>query len=178
MATKKKTTPSKFIPKVGQRVRFRSWESMEAEFGLNPNGYIDCRCVFTDSMRHLCGTTATVAYVSISKESPMIELYKFSAAGDHDWGFITDMVEPAKLTKAEKEAEAKRIAAVKEAVEAKKFAEEKAKAEKEAKRAALPTPAQSFLRYLDANTDAFGCQREHVVATVGAILGVDLTTFT
>lgn len=178
MATKKKTTTPKFMPKVGQRVRFRSWESMEAEFGLTPNGYIDCHWVFTDMMRHLCGTTATVASVGSAKESPMIRLDKFSATGDTIWSYSTDMLEPAKMTKAEKEAEAKRIAEHENAEAAKKFAEEKAKAKKEAKRAALPSQAQSFLRYLDANTDAFGCQRKHVVATVGAILGVDLTPLT
>lgn len=176
MATKKKTTPTKFKPTVGQRVRFRSWKSMEAEFGLDSDGDIPCEALFLKMMRHLCGTFATVT-------KPMSRynrncLSDFSSGGDTDWAFSTDMIEPAKMTKAEKEAEAKRIAAHEKAEAAKKFVEEKAKAEKEAERAALPTPAQSFLRYLDANTDAFGCQREHVVATVGAILGVDLTPFT
>ena len=176
MSTKKKTTPTKFMPKVGQRVRFRSWKSMEAEFGLDRDGDIPCDGLFLKRMRHLCGTFATVTEPILGHARHCLS--HFSSGGNTEWAYSADMLEPAKLTKAEKEAEAKRIAAHEKAEAKKKAAEEKAKAEKEAKRAALPTPAQSFLRYLDANTDAFGCQREHVVATVGAILGVDLTPFT
>ncbi len=78
--------------------------------------------------------------------------------------------EAAALKRAEAE-EAKRAAEA-----AKKAAEDKAKADaaRAASRAALPKPAQDFLAYLDANTGAFGCQRQHVIATVGAILGVSL----
>ena len=172
MATKKKTTP-KFTPKVGQRVRFRSWKSMEAEFGLFGKEHINTAIMFSAPMRHLCGTLATIESTGYEH----ISLTDFSADGDTEWEYSTDMIEPAKMTKAEKAAEAKRIAAHEKAEAAKKTPEHKATAEKEAKRAALPTPARSFLSYLDANGYAFGCQRKHVVATVGAILGVDLTPF-
>lgn len=78
------------------------------------------------------------------------------------------------LTKAERAAEKREAAKAAAEAKAKQEAEAKAKADREARRAALPIPGKAFLAYLDANPDAFGCQRRHVVATVGAILGVDL----
>jgi hypothetical protein len=58
--------------------------------------------------------------------------------------------------------------------DAKKKAEEKIKKQKLAR---LPVSARNFILYLEKHKDAFGCQREHVVATVGAILNVDLAPF-
>jgi hypothetical protein len=82
-----------------------------------------------------------------------------------------------KMTKKEREAVA---AAEKKALEAVAAAEKKA-LEAEAKRKALlttlPVPARNFVAYLDKHWEAFGCQRRHVIATVGAILGVDLSEF-
>lgn len=45
--------------KVGDRVRVRSWESLEKEFGLTKEGDIDCesaRAHFTSDMGQYCGT--------------------------------------------------------------------------------------------------------------------------
>ena len=41
--------------KAGDRVAIRSWEDMEAEFGLNRYGNIDCEFVFVREMEYLCG---------------------------------------------------------------------------------------------------------------------------
>lgn len=79
--------------------------------------------------------------------------------------------ERAKLEREERKAKQEADAA--EA--ARKEAEVKAEAEKAARRAMFPRPAVDFLSYMDAHTDAFGCQRRHVVAVISAILGVDLT---
>ncbi len=76
---------------------------------------------------------------------------------------------------ASEKAQAKRDAVAKAAADAKAA---KAVADRTAARSGLPTPARSFLSYLDANPNAFGCQRVHVIATVGAILGVDFSKFT
>lgn len=46
---------SKFNPKVGDVVRIRSWEDMEAEFGVDEDGNIPCKYSFTDFMRNMCG---------------------------------------------------------------------------------------------------------------------------
>ena len=46
---------SNFNPKVGDVVRIRSWEDMEAEFGVDEDGNIPCKYNFTDFMRNMCG---------------------------------------------------------------------------------------------------------------------------
>ncbi len=38
---------------VGDKVRFKTWEQMKSEYGLNDNGDIDCRAVFTMRMDSL-----------------------------------------------------------------------------------------------------------------------------
>lgn len=45
--------------KVGQRVQFKTWEEMEAEFGLTNAGNIAV-INFTYEMKNLCGTQATI----------------------------------------------------------------------------------------------------------------------
>jgi hypothetical protein len=92
---------------------------------------------------------------------------------DGDYPALTRLVRAIfarcrKMTKKEREAQA--------AAEKK---EREARAAAEAKRAdlltTLPVPARNFVAYLDKHREAFGCQRRHVIATVGAILGVDLS---
>lgn len=46
---------SNFNPKVGDVVRIRSWEDMEAEFGVDEDGNIPCKYNFTEFMRNMCG---------------------------------------------------------------------------------------------------------------------------
>lgn len=41
--------------KVGQIVRFKSWEQMKKEFGSDGHGNINCACIFTQEMNFLCG---------------------------------------------------------------------------------------------------------------------------
>jgi hypothetical protein len=42
--------------KVGDKVKIKTWEQMEAEFGLDRNGHIPCDCTFVHNMRGFCGT--------------------------------------------------------------------------------------------------------------------------
>lgn len=46
-----------FNPQIGDLVRFREWEDMKEEFGLDDFGDIDCKFAFTTEMRDsgLCG---------------------------------------------------------------------------------------------------------------------------
>ena len=58
--------------KVGDRVVVRDWDDMEREYGVYPtSGTIKCRNGFTDTMRHLCGRTATVE--SVNDTSIMVD---------------------------------------------------------------------------------------------------------
>ena len=50
--------------KIGDKVRIRSWESMEKEFGLNWRGEINCPILFVKGMKEYCGTIQTITAVS------------------------------------------------------------------------------------------------------------------
>lgn len=73
---------------IGDRVRFRTWEDMEAEFGLNHSGNIDCEAVFTTSMKHLCGVEFTITDMT----------YDDKRVYGHGRNYIvtTDMIEMSK----------------------------------------------------------------------------------
>ncbi len=50
---------------IGDRVRVRTWESMEEQFGLDDDGFIptgdpDCPVFFSPNMRCLCGRIGAV----------------------------------------------------------------------------------------------------------------------
>lgn len=46
--------------KVGQRVQFKTWEELVSEFGIDSRGDIAGGSYFTENMKHLCGTKATI----------------------------------------------------------------------------------------------------------------------
>lgn len=87
--------------KVGDRVRIKSWEQMEKEFGKNSDGGIDCMPCFIEDMKYLCGKTATIDEVC----NYDIKLKDW--AGDSDgpyWFFSMDMIElvdTSKFTKSD-----------------------------------------------------------------------------
>lgn len=72
--------------KVGDKVKIRSWESMEKEFGLDRDGDIDCRPCFVRNMKKYCGKTVTVKHVTDDED--------FHVEGDSDaWWFCKECVE-------------------------------------------------------------------------------------
>lgn len=75
--------------KVGDRVQFKSWEEMAKEFGVIC-GDIPCRHIFTSEMKHLCGTYATIISITGKK----VDLQDFTAEGDLEWKYSTDMIKP------------------------------------------------------------------------------------
>lgn len=79
--------------KVGDRVQFKSWKEMEEQFGLNNDGSIHCMCSFTEDMRYLCGTRATIRDVCAGG---FVKLKNFTTKGETDWDYSTDMLKPAK----------------------------------------------------------------------------------
>lgn len=87
--------------KVGDRVRFRSWDDMESEFGTEPEtGCIKIRgkIYFTKDMRPLCKTYATIKSMHVRKDGLIgVELSKPSsnASAFMYSFFVTDMLEPA-----------------------------------------------------------------------------------
>ena len=71
--------------KVGDRVKVRSWDSMEKTYG-SENGYIPVPCTFCPGMRKYCGKIVTIKRVT-SGGNYLIEEDKES------WGFSNEMLE-------------------------------------------------------------------------------------
>lgn len=76
--------------KVGDKVKIKSWEEMEEEFGLNCAGNINCNSCFTDGMKEYCGATATISAINSDE---IVELTSTSSNLDFSfWTFSTDMI--------------------------------------------------------------------------------------
>lgn len=81
---------------VGDRVRVRRWDDMEAELGLDSCGNIDAACGFIRTMSKFCGHTATISSI---RNDYIAELKD----GDDDlgwfaWVWSLDMLEPEDFT--------------------------------------------------------------------------------
>lgn len=91
----------KYSFKVGDRVRFRSWDDMESEFGVEPEtGSINIRgkIYFDKYMRPLCKTYAIIESIRVCRDGLLrVELSKSSSNEDvfNYSSFSTDMLEPA-----------------------------------------------------------------------------------
>lgn len=78
---------------VGQRVQFRDWEDMKAEFGELEKGYINCTPCFSKHMKYLCGKEFTVE----SAENGII--YKPKFYHQSRWWIIgSEMLKPVFCT--------------------------------------------------------------------------------
>ena len=53
--------------KVGDKVIVREWDDMEKEFGLNSDGGIEVKFIFTEGMAKLCGKTAIVSSCEVTR---------------------------------------------------------------------------------------------------------------
>lgn len=87
--------------KVGEVVRFRQWDDMKSEFGLNVHGCIRItgKPQFRTDMIHLCGTKARIKHfwANFSGWPEVIgdvELDCFESDGDTDWSYALEMLEP------------------------------------------------------------------------------------
>lgn len=74
--------------KVGDKVRVRSWDSMEKEFGLNWRGDINCPVLFLKGMKEYCGTIQTITAISQRQSAYYI--------GNTNYYFDRRAVEPVK----------------------------------------------------------------------------------
>ena len=80
--------------KVGDELRIRVWDDMEAEFGLNKNGNINCLLHFTQSMRDHCGKNFTVS--EIVRVNSEIDCYRSEERVCNGFNVSSDMLEPRK----------------------------------------------------------------------------------
>lgn len=75
------------VIKKGDKVRIKSWEQMELEFGLDRLGDIACNGAFVANMLDFCGQTVEVT------STPYPEDDYFGVVEDEEgWTFSTDMV--------------------------------------------------------------------------------------
>lgn len=91
--------------KVGDRVVVRDWDDMIEEYGDTEGGTIHCRFGFTDTMRHLCGRTATVTVTDAYKGCIKVDFDDKS--GDTIWSYSSDMFNPTDIPAQSKTPEAK-----------------------------------------------------------------------
>lgn len=88
-ASKQTEQPHQF--RAGDRVRFKTWEQMEKEFGLDENGDIRTIARFSKLRKHLCGTFATIDSLTGS----YVGLRVFSAQEEDHYLCTLDMIEPS-----------------------------------------------------------------------------------
>lgn len=74
--------------KIGDWVRVRQWDDMEAEYGLDESGNIPTPFTFVDTMRNFCGHWGRITHVC---ESYYYIKFSFASNG---WGWSDEMFEP------------------------------------------------------------------------------------
>lgn len=81
---------------VGDVLRIRRWEDMEAEFGLDDDGEINCPFKFTKNMLPMCGQKFTVMKRDLRERffsEEGVEKVNLSQWRDY-WNISADMLEP------------------------------------------------------------------------------------
>ena len=81
--------------KVGDKVRVRSWASMEKDYGTDSYGAIKVPCSFMPDMERFCGRTVTISRV-IAGDAYRIKEDRYG------WTFSSGMFEDPKVSKAPK----------------------------------------------------------------------------
>ena len=82
---------------VGDKCRIRQWDDMQAEFGLNSYGNINCQFTFIKDMSSLCGRPFTVRTKTPSGS------YYAKEDTDFGWSISADMLEYDTDVQAEEE---------------------------------------------------------------------------
>mgnify|MGYP006935418471 CR=1 FL=1 len=78
---------------VGDRVRIRYWDDMASEFGVDEDGKIPCKYVFTQAMRVFCGQEYTISTTWNNHDGTQ-RLYFEDAEDDEDaFAWSSDMCE-------------------------------------------------------------------------------------
>lgn len=78
--------------KVGDKIKIKSWDEMEKEFGLDSDGDINCNEGFIKDMAYLCGKEATIKKINLNN------WLKLDIDVD-DWVITTDMVKKCDVEK-------------------------------------------------------------------------------
>lgn len=88
------------IFQIGDICRIRQWDDMEAEFGLDASGCINCLLSFDPEMRDLCGKPFTVSrkshreYGTVYSSLEGTEAYRVGYT-QFEWHITADMLEYA-----------------------------------------------------------------------------------
>jgi len=73
--------------KIGDLVEIKSWDEMVNEFGLDEEGYIKCRNLFSDLMSNLCGKRLNILKIDQSNQQ-----VAFDDTETEDWIIGMDMI--------------------------------------------------------------------------------------
>lgn len=76
---------------IGDIVVIRDWDDMEAEFGLDGNGYIACKYTFTRDMKYLCGLEYEV-FGSEERSRHWLKPHGHEKKVESTWAISTDML--------------------------------------------------------------------------------------
>lgn len=80
---------------VGDELRIREWDDMEAEFGVDEDGDIDIPISFMADMRYLCGLDFTVSVVQEKRDT--FQYFSLEGIEENEqglWIITAEMLEP------------------------------------------------------------------------------------
>lgn len=73
---------------VGDKVKIKSWEQMEEEFGLDKIGDIKCAAAFLVDMKHLCGQEIEIETIEYAYDGSYKKIQNIEG-----WAITFDMIE-------------------------------------------------------------------------------------
>lgn len=81
---------------IGDKLRIRSWEDMEKEFGADYDGNIECLLTFCGTMKYMCGEPFTVCDRELVCGKDERYIYHSSERIEGCFSITSDMLEPIK----------------------------------------------------------------------------------
>lgn len=78
---------------VGDRVRIRDWDDMASEFGVDEDGEIPCKYIFTPAMRDFCGQEYTISTTRNNPDGTQKLYFEDAEDDEDDFVWSSDMCE-------------------------------------------------------------------------------------
>lgn len=78
---------------VGDRVRIRDWDDMASEFGVDEDGEIPCKYIFTPAMRDFCGQEYTISTTRNNPDGTQKLYFEDAEDDEDDFVWSLDMCE-------------------------------------------------------------------------------------
>lgn len=78
---------------VGDRVRIRDWDDMASEFGVDEDGEIPCKYIFTPAMRVFCGQEYTISTTRNNPDGTQGLYFEDAGSAEEYLAWSSDMCE-------------------------------------------------------------------------------------